>query len=439
MLINELATVAYTDDLVAAITARVRDGRLPPGTQLPSIRALAAAVDLSHGSVASAMRTLADRGVIVSTQGRKSVVADLARMPVSYLASVPEGLVDLSAVEPDPDLLPDVGSFLGPELYADNRYDATNVLPELAAVVLSDFEADGVAGELTATNGALDALERVLSARLHPGDTVLVEDPSWGSQLGLLRVLGLDAVGVEIDDEGFVPDALARRLSGGRVAAIILTPRGQNPAGSALTAARAAELRRVIEGHPEVLIVEDDHLGGVASVPYRTLTAGRASWAVIRSCSKSIGPDLRLAVTASDRDTADRVQVRQLIGPGWVSHLTQRLGAAVLADPVSRDRIARAAASYDERRNLLIDALARFGIAASGASGFTVCVPVRSEADVVAALASRGWAVQAGEPYRLASPPFIRVCISPLSASGVLEFAGDLAAALSAPRRTLRR
>lgn len=439
MLIDELAPVAYTDDLVSAITSRIRDGRLAPGTRLPSIRALAAAVGLSPGSVATAMRTLAARGLIVSTQGRRSVVADLARLPVSYLSTVPTGVVDLSSVEPDPDLLPDIASYVGPELYAASMYDATNLVPELDAVVRAAFEADGVSGELTATNGALDALERILAARLHPGDVVLVEDPCWGSQRTLLQVLGLECVGVAIDDEGFLPTALAARLAQRRVSAVIHTPRGQNPTGSALTAERARALRRVLERHPDVLVIEDDHLSDVASVPFHTLTTGRAAWAIVRSFSKTLGPDLRLAVAAMDSDTTDRVQMRQLIGPGWVSHLTQRLAARVLADPVARDRIARAAASYVERRELLIGALAREGVEARGVCGFTVCVPVPAEAEVVAALARKGWAVQAGEPYRLESRPFIRVCISPLTPSGVLEFATDLASVLLTPRRALRR
>ncbi|MGO2138940.1 MAG: aminotransferase class I/II-fold pyridoxal phosphate-dependent enzyme [Leucobacter sp.] len=439
MLIDDLAPVAYTDELVSAITVRIRDGRLQPGVQLPSIRALATAVGLSPGSVASAMRTLGARGLIVSTQGRRSVVADLARLPVSYLATVPTGLVDLSSVEPDPGLLPDIRGYLNADLYSASMYDATNVIPELERVVREGFDADGISGELTATNGALDALERILSARLHPGDVVLVEDPCWGSQRTLLQVLGLEAVGVAIDDEGFVPEALSQRLTQRRVAAIIHTPRGQNPTGSALSAERETALRRVLSRYPDVLVVEDDHLSGVASVPFRTLTMGRAAWAVVRSFSKTLGPDLRLAVAAMDQETTGRVQMRQLIGPGWVSHLTQRLAARVLSDPVAKDRIERAAASYDERRDLLIEVLAKSGIHARGVCGFTVCVPVPAEAEIVAALARKGWAVQAGEPYRLESRPFIRVCISPLTASGVLEFANVLAGVLLVPRRALRR
>ena len=439
MLIDELAPVAYTDELVSAITAKIREGSLAPGTQLPSIRALAAAVGLSPGSVATAMRTLASRGLVVSTQGRRSVVADLVRLPVSYLSTVASGLVDLSSVEPDPELLPDIASYIGPELYAASLYDATNVIPELEEVVRRGFEADGVVGELTATNGALDALERILSARLHPGDVVLVEDPCWGSQRTLLQVLGLECVGVAIDDEGFVPAELADRLARRRVSAVIHTPRGQNPTGSALTEGRARALRRVLDRYPDVLVVEDDHLSGVASVPFRTLTAGRSAWAVVRSFSKTLGPDLRLAVAAMDPDTTDRVQMRQLVGPGWVSHFTQRLAARVLGDPVAQDRIDRAAASYVERRELLLGMLARSGVEAHGSCGFTVCVPVPAEADVVAALARKGWAVQAGEPYRLESRPFVRVCISPLTASGVHEFATDLVSVLLTPRRALRR
>lgn len=438
MLIDDLAGIGYTDELVSAITRRIREGSLAPGTRIPSIRTLAGAVGLSPGSVARAMRTLAARGLIVSQPGRRSVVAELPRLPSSYLASIPAGITDLSSIEPDPQLLPDVASLLTPELYSGELYDATNVVPELEALVRERFAADGVHGDLTVTNGALDGLERILQARLHPGDTVLVEDPCWVSQKTLLQVLGFDAVGVDVDAEGIVPGALADRLRQRRVSALILTPRGQNPTGYALTRRRAEALREVLRRHPEVLVIEDDHLSEVASAPYFSLTPGRSVWAVIRSFSKLIGPDLRIAAVAMDPETTDRVQMRQLIGPGWASHTLQRLVARVLTDPVSLDRIARAAAIYDERRELVLDTLSAAGIHAHSACGFTVFVPVASEAEVVAALARRGWAVQAGEPYRLESRPFIRVCISQLSARGILEFTSDLISVLRTPRRALR-
>src|SRR5262249_42739556 len=81
-------------------------------------------------------------------------------------------------------------------------------------------------------------------------------------------------------------------------------------------------------------------------------------------------------------------------------------------------------------RRALIEALARRGIAARGKSGFNVWIPVAEEATTVAALADRGWAVRAGEPFRLRTPPAVRVTVSTLKLAEAERFAADLAACL---------
>ena len=62
----------------------------------------------------------------------------------------------------------------------------------------------------------------------------------------------------------------------------------------------------------------------------------------------------------------------------------------------------------------------------SGSSGFNVWIPVQAEVPVVQALAERGWAVTAGERFRLQTPPAIRVTTSTLQPVDAARFADDL-------------
>ena len=90
------------------------------------------------------------------------------------------------------------------------------------------------------------------------------------------------------------------------------TPRAQNPTGASLSARRAAELRGVLRRPP--LRARDRGrplLAAVAAaVPLRHRRPSHRRWALVRSVSKFLGPDMCLAVTASDPETAERLAMR---------------------------------------------------------------------------------------------------------------------------------
>jgi DNA-binding transcriptional MocR family regulator len=231
-----------------------------------------------------------------------------------------------------------------------------------------------------------------------------------------------------VDQAGPVPDRLQAALQAS-ARAVIATPRGQNPTGAAVDAERAAQIREVMAAHPGVLMIEDDYLAGVAGAPYADLHRSSERWAVIRSVSKVLGPDLRLATLAGDSLTISRVAGRQLLGPGWVSHLLQQAVATLRADAGTEQLLARAEHLYAIRRAALITALAEHGIAAHGKTGLGVWIPVGEEFPIVQALAERGWAVSPGERYRYRTRPGIRVTTATLQPADARRLAGDFAAA----------
>ena len=220
----------------------------------------------------------------------------------------------------------------------------------------------------------------MLQANLRPGDRIAVEDPGYTAVFDLVGALGLVVEPVTVDDFGPEPASLASALRAG-VKALIVTPRAQNPTGAALDEKRVRALRPILDAHPSVLLLEDDHAGPVAGTPALTLAhAKREHWAVVRSVSKSLGPDLRLAVLAGDATTIARVEGRQHIGTGWVSHVLQEVVARLSADPRTEARLRAAASHYAAHRAGLIDTLRTHGIAAHGRSGFNVWIPVPGRA-----------------------------------------------------------
>ena len=404
---------------------RIRGGELGAGEQLPTVRAMAADLGVDPGTAAAAYRLLRERGFVISDGRRGTRVAAQLEPRPSAVSGAPPGVRDLASGVVDPVLVPEVGRALRrvaarrPDV---TRYEENAKLDALVAYARAEFVRAGVdATALSFVGGALDGLERVLQARLRPGDRVGVEDPAFPRLLDLLQALNLQPVPIAIDDAGPDPGELERALARG-LDALVVTPHGQNPFGSSLSEERAAALRDVI-GARELLLVEDAH-GWEAGHRPATLTGGRRQWAVIRSLSRLLGSDVRLAFVAGDELTIGRVEARQAVTTSWVSRLLQEIVAELLAGDVGRG-----SKEVNRRRRALLAALERRGVRAHGRSGMHVCIPVREEAFAVRHLLDAGYAVQAGERFRLRTPPAVRVATAKLPPEDVEPLAGVLAEA----------
>ncbi len=419
-----------SDSLETAIRAEA----LPPGQPLPSVRSLAGELRVAPGTVALAYKSLRERGLLES-RGRSGTFVR-PRPPVAARSALPpieDGVTDLTTGQPDPALLPELPplSDLGPA-----PAPAAFVLPEILARGRERLAAEGVpAPAITLAGGGLDAIARVLSAQLRPGDIVAVEDPGWPNALDLVAALGLRRFPIAVDGEGPLPEALAAALRAG-AAAVIVTSRAHNPTGAFLTPARADQLRAVLAGHRHTVVIEDDHAAELAGVPLAALAAATDSWAFVRSASKPYGPDLRLALIAGDEATIARVEGRTRVSSGWVSTLLQRLVLHLWTSEQTAAVIAHSAVVYDRRREQLIAELAHRGVPAIGATGLNVWIPVADETAVVTGLLRARWAVAPGSRFRQASEPGVRITISALTSATIPQLAADLATATSATRHS---
>jgi DNA-binding transcriptional MocR family regulator len=416
--------------IVSSIERGVSTGALHPGDTVPSVRALARELGVSPTTVASAYRDLRQRGVLVSHDRSRTLVGHRPPVAGRLAPDLPAGAVDLASGNPDPALLPDLGPALAALPSRHRIYGDEPGVDALVELARSDLADDGVDAEhLAVVGGGLDGIERVLEVHLRVGDRIGLEDPGYVGSIDLARAIGLVPVPVPVDEQGPTPDGLAAALERG-LHAVLIVPRAQNPTGAAIGADRAAAIRTILAGHPDVLVIEDDHAAPIAGIDHHPLVEGRGRWAVVRSFAKSLGPDLRTAVLAGDEETVARVLGRQRLGTGWVSHLLQRLTATVWAQARTDGALLRARATYAERRDALVDALHGHGLEAHGRTGLNVWVPVPEEVPVVQGLLARGWAVQAGEPFRLTSEPAIRITVAALPPAQAARLADDLAMVL---------
>ncbi len=419
---------AIATDIEEAISA----GALAPGGELPPIRELAGQLCVNSNTVAAAYRLLRERGAVETAGRRGTRVRDRpATTPRSLRGlAVPPGVRDLSTGNPDPALLPIAAARVGSPRRPPLLYGEPAVSPELASYARASLTADAVpADHLAVVAGALDGIERVLTAHLRPGDRVAVEDPGWPNLLDLLAALGFSVEPMKVDDDGPLTGDVARALRRG-ARAVVVTSRAQNPTGAAVSAGRSAELRQLLADHADVLVIEDDHCAGIAGAELHTLAGTTRNWAFVRSAAKAYGPDLRLALLAGDHRTVERVHGRLRLGPGWVSYLLQDFAVSMWLDKAATRLVHKAEAVYARNRTLLREALVERGVASHGRSGLNVWIPVSDETVAITRLLGAGWAAAPGTRFRIGAPPGMRITISSLDANEINALAGAIAEAL---------
>ncbi|MGZ0067878.1 aminotransferase class I/II-fold pyridoxal phosphate-dependent enzyme [Microbacterium arborescens] len=428
-------------EIADSVRMLLERGALRADDVLPPVRALAEQLGVNRNTVVAAYRLLAQAGVVVARGRGGTRIAEVSPVAAEGVAA-DTVLRDVGSGNPDPALIPDPSGVLArvagrPVLYGEPVIDAG--LADWATRWFAADSAEEADVHLTVTGGAVDAVERLLAQALTRDDAVALEDPCFLASIHTVRLAGYRAVPVPVDGEGMTVGGLRAALDAG-ARAVVITPRAQNPTGSSLSAERDAALREVLADHPYVLVIEDDHFSLLSTQPYRSVIGeNHERWARVRSVSKFLGPDMCLAVTASDPTTAERLALRLGSGTTWVSHLLQRLTHALLSDDTAARTIAAARAHYADRNAAFAAELTRAGLPCAPGDGLSLWVEVPGTARSVAdALMRRGWLARTGDEFRLADDApsrHLRLTVHDLNDADAALLARDLVASALPSRK----
>ncbi len=408
----------------------VQSGVLKPGDVLPPVRELAGKLSVNRNTVAVAYKRLVTSGLAISQGRNGTAIKTHNTLPALEGGDPSSPLKDISSGNPDPTRLANVKNYLSAIAAAPRLYGDAAVDPRLAAWAHAWMSKDsGVDAEINLTSGAIDALERLLCALLLPGDSVAIEDPCFLSSINMLRYAGFTPSPVPVDAEGMQPDALEEALRNG-ARAVIITPRAHNPTGCSLSEPRARAIRDILARYPQVLVIIDDHFALLSSTPWHSpLAAESRRWALVRSLSKTLGPDMRLAIVASDCETSAALHLRLNSGSQWVSHLLQDLVIACLNDDAFMASLTESRRHYRRQHEKLIAALARCGIThLTPGDGLNFWFPLEEPSQPVALrLAHAGWLVREGETFGIRAPSHgLRLSLATLSDEEINKLASDL-------------
>ena len=420
--------------IAMSLSTGIDRGTLAPGERLPPIRQAARDLGVAPATVSAAWSQLARAGLIETDGRRGTRVREAVFGPRRYRRALDahEGFrVDLSTGLPDPHLLPDLLAAVHrlPRDEQPHSYLEDPVVPDLRSLLTDSWPFP--AEQLTVVDGAMDAHSQFVAAHLRYGDRVAVEQPCFPPLLDLLEMAGVTPLPVAYDSEGpVVADVVAAADAGAK--ALFFQSWGQNPSGQSLSPARAESLAVAVAGR-DLVVVEDDSAGGTPTHPPVSLgTHVPAQTVLVRSFSKTHGPDLRLAAIGGPRAVVDPIVERRYLGQGWSSRLLQSILVDLLTAPSSQAVVSRAQQTYAARTTAMAEALAAGGVVVPGRDGINVWVPVADQSAALLHLAAAGVRAASGDPFWITPPPEPHIRITTAS---IVDGYDDLAALVAAAAR----
>lgn len=302
------------------IAAGIAAGRLSAGEQLPTHRSLAQQLGVAVPTVSRAYREAEQRGLINSTAGRGTFVTGIATLRTNGGDGSHAGRLDMAVNSPargeHEQLLRSAltAAAAEPGLSSLLAYDSDvggREHREAAADWISRAGVTASADGVVLCHGGQHAILVALGAVLRPGDVLLADALTYPGVKSAAQLLGLSVVGVQMDESGMVPAALAAACADAtaRPTAIYLMPNAHNPTAITMPGVRRHEIVELARRF-DLQIIEDDVFGllsEAADQPPALITLAPERTLYLTSLSKTLTPGLRWGAIAARTEMIDRL------------------------------------------------------------------------------------------------------------------------------------
>lgn len=354
--------------IAEAISADIASGTLKAGDRLPPQRELAYALGVTVGTISRAYTEVAQRGLVTGEVGRGTYVRDINAEPawtaaaqervngfISLTQNAPwygphapalaQALADIAAhgaLEPLLDYMDPVG----PEAHRKAGADWMSRV---------GLEVDP--SHVIVCGGAQHALSLCLSAFARSGDPVLMEELTYLQLLDAAVFQSRQPVGIAIDADGMVPDALDAACTQTGARMVFLVPTLHNPTNSVMSEARRREIVDVARKH-DLMIVEDDVYGYLLDgrpPPIACLAPERTIY--VTGASKCLAAGLRVAWIAAPADRISRLahalRINNVAQPALTGEIVRRWIENGTADRFVNSQAEETAARHDLALDML--------------------------------------------------------------------------------------
>lgn len=330
--------------LAEALRLLILDGRLALETRLPGERELAAALNISRTTVASALGQLREEGYLYSRQGSGSRIA-LPERPVEAAAKQTDPLsvnLAVAALSAGPEIHQAYSQALKimPEHLSNTGYDQQG-LPLLREAIARRYSERGLptrSDEVMIVNGALSGFALVLRLFTGPGDRVVVDAPTYPMALSAIQGASCRPVSVALPQQGWDCDGLAATIAQTAPRLAWLMPDFHNPTGRCMDSATRQRVADIAAQTRTTLVADETMVDlWYDAPPPPPLAAFNPDAPVITigSAGKSFWGGLRIGwIRASSRTIASLVQARDSLDLG--SPLLEQLACCWLLENENR-------------------------------------------------------------------------------------------------------
>jgi DNA-binding transcriptional MocR family regulator len=290
-----------------AMTSDVENGRLLSGSRLPPQRDLAWRIGVTLGTVTRAYKEAEQRGLLTGEVGRGSYISGTKR-PTALPRQNAGSTIDLSHAIPPPVITTEeFDSALGNVMREPRRLELLDYAPpegfahhrELGCHWLKRSGINVEASDVVVTAGAHVALLTVLGAIAEPREAVMAEQINYALLGATLRNSYLEALPIEMDAEGLLPEAFERAARSGRSRILYLVPSLQNPTTTTMNRPRREAIVAIARKY-DITIIEDDifRLLDARTQPATFYTLAPERTYHITGLSKVLAPGLRIGFVA---------------------------------------------------------------------------------------------------------------------------------------------
>ena len=248
------------------------------------------------------------------------------------------------------------------------QYGAAKGVTALREVIQQHVkEKENVDSELDnvlVTTGSEQALDLVGKAFVDPGDTVLVEQPTYLCALDVFRSYGANFASVEMDEDGMKMDALEEALKANLNTKLIYTvPNFQNPTGRTMTEKRRKQLAELAEKY-DVYVLEDNPYGEIRfagqHVPAVKSFDKSGHVFYMSTFSKTLAPGFRLGWFVDDKAVVKKLTVLKQSADLHTDNLAQFAVAQFFADNDVDAHVKEISALYGKRKDLMLEGIKKY-------------------------------------------------------------------------------